>query len=90
MTTPENRARHLLDAYVRTFSSAQGMTEIEALKKLIADAIAKAVSDDRESLREKMLCDSQDPCAFQSVCSYHRAFAGAILGHGHEVGKSAA
>ena len=90
MTTPENRARHVLDAYVRNFSSAQAMTELEVLKKLIADAIAKAVSEDRDALREKMLCDSQDPCAFQTVCSYHRALADAILGHGHEEGKSAA
>lgn len=90
MTTPENRARYLLDAYIRNFSSAQAMTETEVLKKLIADAIAKAVAEDRDDLREKMLCDSQDPCAFQMVCSYHRAFAGAILGHGREEVKSAA
>jgi len=90
MTTPENRARHILDAYVRNFSTVQAITEAEVLKKLIADAIAKAVSEDRDDLREKMLCDSQDPCAFQMVCSYHRAFAGAILGHSHEEVKTAA
>ena len=90
MTTPENRARHLLDAYLRDFSGAQGMTEIEVLKKLIADAIVKAVSDDRNALREKMQCDTEDPCAFQSVCSNHRALAGAILSDSHEKGKSAA
>jgi hypothetical protein len=90
MTTPENRARHLLDAYVRDVSGAQGMTELEVLKKLIADAIVKAVSEDRDALREKMLCDRDDPCAFQSVCSHHRALAGAILSHRHAEGKSAA
>ena len=90
MTTPENRAGHLLDAYVRDFAGAHGMTELEVLKKLIADAIVKAISEDRDALREKMMCDKEDPCAFQSVCSHHRALAGAILSHGHGKGKSAA
>jgi hypothetical protein len=90
MTTPENRARHILDAYVRNFSSAQAMTETDVLKKLIAEAIAKAVAEDRDDLRDKIQCDNQDPCAFQMVCSYHRAFAGAILGHSHDEVRSAA
>ena len=80
MTTPENRARYVLDTYLRDVGNLPTASAQELLKKLIANAIRKAVTEDRAALREKMACDSRDPCAFENVCSHHKAFAGAILG----------
>jgi len=80
VTTPENRARYVLDTYFRDVGSLPAADAEELLRKLIADAIRKAVTEDRDALRERMACDTQEPCAFESVCSNHKALAGAILG----------
>jgi hypothetical protein len=77
MTSPESHARHVLARYTKDVPGAT--PELSLLQRLIADEIQKAVSDDRERLREKMACDRRSPCAFSAVCAYHRALAAAIL-----------
>ena len=74
----DSHARHVLTMYskeVPDLTVAPGL-----LQKLIAEQIHKAVSEDRETLREKMECDVREPCAFDTVCAHHKALAGAILG----------
>jgi hypothetical protein len=77
MTSPDSHARHVLAQYAKDFPGATA--ELGLLQKLIADEIQKAVSEDRETLREKMACERRTPCGFNAVCANHRALAGAIL-----------
>ncbi len=75
----DSHARHVLTMYskeVPDLTVAPGL-----LQKLIAEQIHKAVSEDRETLRENMECDAREPCAFDNVCAHHKALAGAILGN---------
>jgi len=80
-TSPESHARHVLSAYSSVYSRDANPASLEPtlLQKLIADEITKAVNEDREDLREKMSCDRRDPCAFQNVCTHHKALAGAMM-----------
>lgn len=78
MTTADSHARHVLTVYSRD-GAGSATVEPSLLQKIIADEIQKAVSEDREALREQMACDRQDPCEFENVCSHHKALAGAIL-----------
>jgi len=78
MTSADSHARHVLTVYSRD-GAGPATVEPSLLQKLIADEIQKAVSEDREALREKMSCDGRDPCAFSNVCAHHKALAGAIL-----------
>ena len=78
MTSPDSHARHVLSVYSRD-GAGPATVEPSLLQKLIADEIQKAVSEDREALREKMACDRRAPCGFNDVCSHHKALAGAIL-----------
>jgi hypothetical protein len=78
---PDSHARHVLTMYskeVPDLTLAPGL-----MQKLIAEQIHKAVIEDRETLRERMECDSREPCAFDNVCAHHKALAGAILGRQH-------
>jgi hypothetical protein len=77
MMSPESHARHVLARYAKDVPGA--MPEQGLLHQLIADEIQKAVSEDRDRLREKMPCERRSPCAFNAVCAYHRALAAAIL-----------
>ena len=45
---------------------------------LITDALRKAVTDDREALRERMPCASGDPCGFE-MCPHHKALITAVM-----------
>jgi len=78
MTTADSHARHVLTVYSRD-GAGSATVEPSLLQKIIADEIQKAVSEDREALREQMACDRRDPCEFENVCSHHKALAGAIL-----------
>jgi hypothetical protein len=77
MTLPESHARHVLAQYARDVPS--GTAEPGVLERLIADEIQKAVSEDRERLRERLACEVRNPCRFNAVCAHHRALAAAIL-----------
>ena len=77
MMSPESHARQILARYVKDVPGAT--LELGLLQQLIAEEIQKAVSEDRERLREKMACERRSPCAFNAVCAYHRALAAAIL-----------
>ena len=82
MTSSESRARSALDNYLHDVGTPQTITQQDLLRKLIAEAIKKAVNEDRDALRENMACDTQDPCTLGNVCSRHKALAGAMLGVG--------
>ena len=76
-TPPDSHARHVLTMYSK---DASGTTaDWDLLLRLIAEQIRKAVSEDREALRELLPCDVHEPCAFDSVCAHHKALADAIL-----------
>ena len=75
--SPESHARQVLAQYGKEFPA--GTAELSLLQRLIADEISKAVSGDRETLRENMACERLTPCRFNAVCGHHRALAGAIL-----------
>jgi hypothetical protein len=74
---PDSHARHVLAMYTR--ETAGSMGDWNLLLRLIAEQIHKAVSEDRETLREQLPCDVREPCAFDSVCAHHKALADAIL-----------
>lgn len=61
---PEDRARHILETYLRDIADCQTIAGQSRLQDLIADAIHKAVTD-REVLREKMPCVTGEPCGFE-------------------------
>ena len=78
MNSPaDSHARHVLTMYSK--NAAGSSVDWDLLLKLIAEQIHKAVSEDRETLREKLPCDEAEPCAFDNVCAHHRALANAIL-----------
>jgi hypothetical protein len=76
-TSPDSHARHVLSQLAKEAAGLPANASL--LQKLIADAIRKALSEDRETLRENMVCDPRDPCAFENVCGHHKALAGAML-----------
>jgi hypothetical protein len=78
MTTPENRAQHLLEAYQRDLSGSEAIPRQARLQELLVDAIHKAVVEDREALREKMPCVGGDPCGFE-LCAHHKALVAAVM-----------
>jgi hypothetical protein len=78
MNSPaDSHARHVLTMYTRETAGSTG--DWNLLLRLIAEQIHKAVSEDRETLREKLPCDAREPCAFDNVCGHHKALADAIL-----------
>ena len=77
MTSAESHARQVLAQYSKDVPS--GAEQPSLLERLIAEEIQKAVSEDRQTLREKMACEIRNPCRFDAVCAHHRALAGAIL-----------
>jgi hypothetical protein len=82
MTSPESRAKSALENYIQKVGSPQQIAQLDVLKKCIAEAVIKAVTEDRDELREKLPCDKQEPCGVDNVCSRHKALAGAFLGVG--------
>lgn len=78
MMTPQNRAHHVVDHYVRDVAGSEPVPASGRLQDLIADAILKAVTEDRETLRERMPCASGDPCGFQ-MCAHHKALVAAVM-----------
>ena len=78
--TPETRAHYVLETYLREVGNQSAASAQELLRRLIAEAIRKAVTDERVAIRENMPCHSDEPCAFESICAHHKALAGAILG----------
>ena len=76
MTSLESHARHVLSVYVKDVGAN---VESGLLEKLIAEEIKKAVNESRDELRDKMVCDGRDPCAFENVCAHHKALAGAMM-----------
>jgi hypothetical protein len=78
MTTPENRAHHVVEHYVRDVAGSEAVPAPHRLEDLIADAIHKAVTEDREALRERMPCAGGDPCGFE-MCAHHKALIGAVM-----------
>jgi hypothetical protein len=77
MTTPENRAHHVVEHYVRDVAGSEAVPAPHRLHDLIAEAIHKAVTEDREALRERMPCASE-PCAFE-MCAHHKALIAAVM-----------
>jgi hypothetical protein len=78
MNSPaDSHARHVLTMYSKSIAGSTG--DWDVLLRLIAEQIHKAVSEDRETLREKLPCDTSEPCAFDVVCAHHKALADAIL-----------
>jgi hypothetical protein len=78
MTTAETRAHHVLETYLHDVPGAEATTDANRLQFLITDAILKAVMEDREALRERMACDTAEPCGFE-MCAHHKALIGAVL-----------
>jgi hypothetical protein len=76
--TPENRAHHVVESYARDLAGPDPLPSEARLQTLIADAIHKAVTEDREALRERMPCVSGDPCAFE-MCAHHKALIAAVM-----------
>ncbi|HEY7521420.1 MAG TPA: hypothetical protein VIE36_24280 [Methylomirabilota bacterium] len=81
MTSPENRAHHLVETYLRELNGSEPAHH-ERLHALIADAIHKAVIEDREALREKMPCSTGEPCGFE-LCAHHKALVAAVMSVQH-------
>jgi hypothetical protein len=78
MTTAETRARHVVDTYLHEVPGAEDTINRTRLEFLISDAILKTVTEDREALRERMPCDTAEPCGF-SMCAHHKALIAAVL-----------
>jgi hypothetical protein len=78
MTTPENRAHHVVETYVRDVAGSESVPAQSRLQDLITDAIHKAVTEDRETLRDRMPCVSGEPCGFE-MCAHHKALIAAVL-----------
>ena len=76
-TAPEARANHVTAAYVKAAGGAS--PDAALLQRLVADEIRKALREDRDNLRETMICDPANPCGLSNVCGHHQALAGAIL-----------
>jgi hypothetical protein len=76
--TPENRAQHVLEAYLRDVGGADAVPRHARLQELITEAIHKAMTEDREALREKMPCASGDRCGFE-MCAHHKALVAAVM-----------
>lgn len=78
MTTPENRAHHVVESYVRDVAGSEPVPAQNRLHDLIADALHKAVTEDRETLRERLPCAADEPCGFE-MCAHHKAFIAAVM-----------
>ena len=73
----DSHARHILTMYTKSIAGSTG--DWDVLLRIIAEQIHKAISEDRETLRENLPCDASEPCAFDNVCAHHKALADAIL-----------
>jgi hypothetical protein len=78
MTTPENRAHHVVETYLRDVAGSDPVPAQSRLQDLITDALHRAVIEDRETLRERLPCASDDPCGFE-MCAHHKAFIAAVM-----------
>jgi hypothetical protein len=78
MTTAESRARHVVETYLHEVPGAEATASASRLEFLITDAILKTVMEDREALRERMPCDTAEPCGFE-MCAHHKALIAAVL-----------
>lgn len=78
LTTAESRAQHVVEHYVREVAGPDVVPAQRRLMDLIADAIQKAVTEDREALRERLPCVIDDPCSFE-MCANHKALVAAIM-----------
>ena len=78
MTTPENRAHHVVDHYVRDVAGSEAVPAPQRLQEIIAEAIHKAVAEDREALRDRLPCASTEPCGFE-LCAHHKALIAAVM-----------
>lgn len=78
LTSAESRAQHVIEHYARELAAADVVPAQRRLQDLIADAIHKAVTEDREALREKMPCMPDDPCSFE-MCAHHKALVAAVM-----------
>lgn len=76
--TAESRAQHVVDHYGREVGGAEAVPAQRRLQDLITDAIHKAVTEDREAIRERMPCVTDDPCAFE-MCAHHKALIAAVM-----------
>lgn len=75
---PETRAQRVLEAYGREVGGSDAVLRPVRLGELISDAIQKAVTEDREALRDKMSCATDDPCGFE-MCAHHKALLAALM-----------
>jgi hypothetical protein len=75
---PETRAQHVVEAYGREIGGAEAILRPARLGELITDAIQKAMTEDREALRDRMPCATGDPCAFE-LCAHHKALVAAVM-----------
>jgi hypothetical protein len=78
LTSAESRAQHVVDHYVGEVAGSEVVPAQRRLQALIAEAIHKAVTEDREALRERMVCVTDDPCGFE-MCAHHKALIAAIM-----------
>lgn len=76
---PETRAQRVLEAYGREVGGSDAILLPARLGELIATAIQKAVTEDREALRNKMLCATDDPCGIDATCAHHKALLAALM-----------
>jgi hypothetical protein len=76
-TPPDGHARHIVATYSKEVPDSTVHPHL--LETLIVEQIHKALSEDREALRAMMPCDDREPCAFDNVCTHHKAFAASIL-----------
>jgi hypothetical protein len=77
-TTAESRAQHVVDHYLREVAGTEPVPAQRRLQDLVTDAIHKAVTEDREAIRERMPCATDDPCAFE-MCAHHKALIAAVM-----------
>lgn len=67
-----------MESYGRDIGGSGAIPAQSRLQDLITDAIYKAVTEDRELLRERMPCVGGDPCGFE-MCAHHKALIAAVL-----------
>ena len=67
-----------MEHYVRDVAGSEAVPAPQRLQELIFEAIHKAVTEDREALRERMPCVSGDPCGFE-MCAHHKALIAAVM-----------
>lgn len=67
-----------MDHYIRDVAGSEPVPAHHRLQELIAEAIHKAVTEDREALRDRLPCATADPCGFE-MCAHHKALVAAVM-----------